>query len=48
MQTIAEKLGGEGGGHDGAAGWNGKSDRISAETAFINIVANQGRMKNES
>lgn len=48
MQIIAEKLGGEGGGHDGAAGWTGKSDRISAETAFINIVANQGRMKNES
>ena len=34
-----DKLGGEGGGHDGAAGWSGKSDRIAAETAFINLLA---------
>ena len=39
MQQLSEKLGGEGGGHDGAAGWSGKSDRIAAETAFINLLA---------
>jgi len=39
MQKLSEKLGGEGGGHDGAAGWSGKSDRIAAETAFINLLA---------
>lgn len=43
MQELAEKMGGEGGGHDGAAGWTGKIDRIAAETAFINILANTKR-----
>ena len=44
MQKLSAKLGGDGGGHDGAAGWTGKSDRIAAETAFINLLANTGRM----
>ena len=35
MQTIAEQHGGDGGGHDGAAGWTGPVDRIRAESAFI-------------
>lgn len=35
MQKVAEQIGGEGGGHDGAAGWSGKSDLVRAETAFI-------------
>tara|TARA_B100001250_G_C19792708_1_gene787279 strand:+ start:992 stop:1996 length:1005 start_codon:yes stop_codon:yes gene_type:complete len=39
MQSIASQLGGEGGGHDGAAGWTGKTDRITAESAFIAHVA---------
>jgi hypothetical protein len=39
-------MGGEGGGHDGAAGWSGKIDRIAAETAFINILANTKRDEN--
>ena len=39
MESLGLKIGGEGGGHDGAAGWTGKSDRVSAETAFINILA---------
>ena len=43
MKDLGEKIGGEGGGHDGAAGWSGRSDRISAETAFINILANTRR-----
>ena len=43
MKALSERIGGEGGGHDGAAGWSGKSDRIAAETAFINILANQRR-----
>ncbi len=48
MKNLAEKMGGEGGGHDGAAGWTGKCDRIAAETAFINILANTKRNENES
>ena len=43
MQQLAEKMGGEGGGHDGAAGWSGKCDRIAGETAFINILAQTRR-----
>ena len=39
MQSIAEQLGGEGGGHDGAAGWTGSTDRITAESSFIAHVA---------
>ncbi len=48
MKSLTSKLGGEGGGHDGAAGWSGKSDRIAAETAFINLLATQKRYGNES
>lgn len=47
MKDLAEKMGGEGGGHDGAAGWSGKSDRIAAESAFINLLASQRRNENE-
>ena len=43
MQTLSETLGGEGGGHDGAAGWTVKSDRVAAETAFINLLAQTRR-----
>ena len=39
MQSIADKLGGEGGGHDGAAGWSGMVDQITAESSFIAHVA---------
>ncbi len=46
MEQLAQQLGGDGGGHDGAAGWTGKSDRIAAETAFINILANTRRKAN--
>ena len=35
MQEVAQQHGGEGGGHDGAAGWTGKIDRIRAESSFI-------------
>ena len=48
MKELSNKIGGDGGGHDGAAGWTGKSDRIAAETAFINLLANQRRNQNES
>ena len=30
---------GEGGGHDGAAGWSGSVDIITAESSFISHVA---------
>lgn len=45
MQQLADKMGGDGGGHDGAAGWTGKCDRIAGETAFINILANTRRIE---
>ena len=43
METISQKIGGDGGGHSGAAGWSGKADRISAESAFIAQVATINR-----
>ena len=39
MASVAQQIGGEGGGHDGAAGWSGKTDRIAAESSFIALVA---------
>jgi hypothetical protein len=42
MKSLAEKIGGEGGGHDGAAGWSGESDRIAAESAFIHALSGIG------
>ena len=45
MQQLTETLGGEGGGHDGAAGWTGKSDRVAAESAFINLLAKTRRIQ---
>lgn len=39
MEDVALRLGGEGGGHDGAAGWTGVCDPIAAETAFLDILA---------
>ena len=39
MVKIAEQIGGEGGGHAGAAGWTGNVDRITAESSFISNVA---------
>lgn len=43
METISGKIGGDGGGHSGAAGWSGKTDRIAAESAFIAQVATINR-----
>ena len=48
MQTLASEHGGEGGGHDGAAGLTVSIDRIAAETAFINLLAKTRRYENES
>ena len=48
MQTLAKEHGGEGGGHDGAAGLTVSIDRIAAETAFINLLAKTRRSENES
>ena len=39
MEEVARSLGGEGGGHDGAAGWSGDAHPVAAETAFIDAVA---------
>ena len=44
MKELSSKIGGEGGGHDGAAGWTGKTDKIAAESGFINILANTRRV----
>jgi len=46
MKELTLQLGGEGGGHDGAAGWSGKSERIAAESAFINLLAKIKRVDN--
>ena len=43
MEEISKQIGGNGGGHDGAAGWSGKADRIAAESAFIAHVATINR-----
>ena len=43
MNIMAQTIGGEGGGHDGAAGWSGEVDPIEAETAFIDAVARTPR-----
>ena len=45
MQEIAHQHGGDGGGHDGAAGWSGKVDRIRAESAFIAQLTLQEKVK---
>lgn len=45
MEGLSESLGGEGGGHDGAAGWSGRADPIAAESAFIDAVARTIRGK---
>ena len=43
MNAMAQSIGGEGGGHDGAAGWSGDVDPVEAETAFIDAVARTPR-----
>ncbi|MEL0313123.1 MAG: DHHA1 domain-containing protein, partial [Candidatus Poseidoniales archaeon] len=43
MEEVARSIGGEGGGHDGAAGWSGDAHPIAAETAFIDAVARTAR-----
>ena len=48
MAAVAERSGGEGGGHDGAAGGSGKADRIAAESAFIAQVAIATRKEDPS
>ena len=48
MQALANELGGEGGGHDGAAGLTVSVDRIAAESAFINLLAKTRRDEGES
>ena len=45
MKKLSSQLGGEGGGHDGAAGWSGKCERVAAESAFINLLANTRRIE---
>jgi nanoRNase/pAp phosphatase (c-di-AMP/oligoRNAs hydrolase) len=45
MEAIAIQHGGDGGGHDGAAGWTGNVDRIRAESAFIAQLTLQHEVK---
>ena len=47
MNAMASSIGGEGGGHDGAAGWSGDVDPVEAETAFIDAVARVSRKEVE-
>lgn len=39
LEQLATVHGGEGGGHDGAAGWTSSLDRVAAETAALAAVA---------
>ena len=39
MEQVAERIGGNGGGHNGAAGWSGTNDPVEAESAFLNALA---------
>ena len=39
LEELAAVHGGEGGGHDGAAGWTSGLDRVAAETAALAAVA---------
>ena len=39
MESLAKKLGGNGGGHDGAAGYSNDCDLVRAESAFIAELA---------
>ena len=39
LEELATVHGGEGGGHDGAAGWTSTLDRVAAETAALAAVA---------
>lgn len=48
MQQLTQTLGGEGGGHDGAAGWTGEVDPIAAETAFLDAVARTTKQEGTS
>ena len=43
FEALAERHGGEGGGHDGAAGWTSSLDRVAAETAALAAVATTAR-----
>ena len=43
FEGLAEVHGGEGGGHDGAAGWTSALDRVAAETAALAAVASTSR-----
>ena len=43
FEALAERHGGEGGGHDGAAGWTSSLDRVAAETAALAAVAATAR-----
>ena len=45
MEHVASSIGGEGGGHDGAAGWSGTADPIAAETAFIDALARTNKQE---
>ena len=43
MQEMVTRSGGEGGGHDGAAGWTGNIDQVDATSGFIALLmSNQG------
>ena len=39
MEQLSISHGGEGGGHDGAAGWTSGLDTIAAESAFIHLLS---------
>jgi len=43
LETLAETHGGDGGGHDGAAGWSSELDAIAVESAFVHALTGISR-----
>ena len=41
MKKIADRLGGEGGGHAGAAGWSGSSDEVELKSVLLATLSSE-------
>ena len=39
LSSLAEKLGGEGGGHAGAAGWTTNIDKVEALSSILSHIS---------
>ena len=41
MEKIAHRLGGDGGGHAGAAGWSGTSDEVELKSVLLATLSSE-------